>query len=786
MAVNEVGSKTYWPVLVVGLLALVWMSGCATATGPVQWPDVEAASQPPADGQQGEPHLIRGTDGFLYAVGEFESTPRTGQIVFGRYAGEWPLDESIRPALFAGQVVRATSEGSALIHPLYVFPETDVVGLRVEFADERGDESMGKGLGDVEDVDFSGPTHLRITPSSDDGVQEGDLYGIFRPHGAEDSPRDVQLTRRLLGVCMIVESTAAGSTCRLWQGHPDHEWAGRIEAGQQVLFLEPSFGRSPRQATVLVSPVEGNDELNAWVLENLRNYFSRFPGGEVLVESYEEEVDATDKAFYRWGRRIETDESGLFVGVSVVQRQGRDHLVLNYTGIGPVVGSGMVAAPPEGGVDMGRLDRVDSDDWSGFASVLMGTVMVYRGQTSLALVHLNEALRDRALHGPWRWHARDQYAMRWGALDRFEEAMWLVREDEAVARAEVDEEAYLNALGTRVRIHDFLDQPSQARQAAAEYLEARRADRPGSGYLSALAMYAEMAIQDDDAAAAREAISELEELCPDGCSGDLIGYLAGIYWGAFDVDAALQDGLVQKMVELGRLDENSSLASARLFQGWTFLRDRDLEQALIAFMEAQRLFEREGMHYAVARTQFYLAIAQIGRGESQSAFEYAVDALDFMTDVGDYPSTVRIYERLSQIYMNFEPTPRLQPFLAAAVRVLQGGLQAQISTGNLGGAAEASFGYGHFLYRVGQANQARAAFQQAVVFGVRGANLEVMALSHYFLARMAYEEGDMSLFQAEIGRAQRVAEAAEEDYILELIDDLLEPSGEPEDPTQLL
>src|SRR5690606_1476051 len=116
---------------------------------------------------------------------------------------------------------------------------------------------------------------------------------------------------------------------------------------------------------------------------------------------------------------------------------------VNYTGVGPAVGPGMVAAPPEGGVDLGPVDNLSADDLRAFASVLWSSVLVYRGQTSEALMHLHLALNDRTVRGPARWHARDQYAMRWAALDYVEQALWLVLQDEAVAKKRGDRRAFL-------------------------------------------------------------------------------------------------------------------------------------------------------------------------------------------------------------------------------------------------------------------------------------------------------------------------------------------------------
>ncbi len=777
-------SRSRLSLVVFVAVAVALMVGCATTPTSV-WPDVDVAAESPPESVDGEPRLIRGSSGLLYASGDFENSPEVGQTVLGRHDGNWPLQETPRPALFVGEVARVVSESLVLVHPLYQFPDVKTAELRVEITDGLGDETMGKGIATIESVDFSGPSDLELSLGGQSGVQRGDMYGILAPRSGENARSSSQLTRRLLGICMVVELDRETSSCRLWQGHPDYPWAGQIQADQQVLFLEPTFATSPRKGRILVSEVE-DDEVNQWIKSHLENYFNRFPNGEVELEFFEEAVDATDTNFHRWNRRIETDEPAILMGATIVERDGHQHLHLNYTGLGPAVGPGMVAAPPEGGVDMGRVDQMSTDDWHGIAAVLMGAMMVYRGQTSTALMHMHDALRHPAVSGQWRWHLRDQYAMRWGALNRFEEAMWLVREDEAVARQNNDEKAYLNALGTRVRLHDFLEQPREARLAAQEYLEARLDDRPEGGYLSALAMFAEMAMNDGEVEEVRAALAEMEELCPDGCGGDMIPLLAGIYWASFGSDDGLQEGIVQRMVELARTQDASSMASARMFQGWNYLREGDLEQSLIAFLEAQRLFQVEKSEYGAARAQIYLAWTQIEREEPQQAFEQAVEALEFMTSIGDYGTTVRIYERLSQIYMAIDPSLRPQPYIGSATRVLQNSIQRQLSMGDYGGAAEAGLAYGQFLFSFRQFDEAQSILQRSVGYGLRAAKFDSVAISHLLLALIARAQGNMELFEAEVSRAQLMADAAESPFIDELIENTLSPQREAEDPTQLL
>src|SRR5690554_2316305 len=240
--------KTMMLGTLVGLCA-----ACATGPkGPVAWPDAAIETAPAGDPQE-EARFERGDDGLLYVVGGEDL--RVGATVYGRYDGIWPMEGTAPPALFVGQVVEAAGEKSWRVHPLYAFPDTDVVELKpsTELADGEPD-AMGKGVGTLTSIDYSGPTQLALDLGGIEGVQAGDMYLVLRNPEAEGAHVG-QLTRRLLGVCMIAEVEAETSTCRLRVGHHDYGWAGTIAEGDQVLFAEPGFGNAPAQAVIYVSPV---------------------------------------------------------------------------------------------------------------------------------------------------------------------------------------------------------------------------------------------------------------------------------------------------------------------------------------------------------------------------------------------------------------------------------------------------------------------------------------------------------------------------------------------------
>jgi len=782
-----------WMMTPLLVAVALWSFGCASVATDGQWPAVDVESDVPQD-VDGEPRFERGGDGALYIVGEFETTPEVGQSVFGRYADAWPLDEMDRPALFAGEIVERHSSDVARVHPTYQFPETEVESLGVDVVDDRGDESMGKGISAVTDVDGADEsedvdvTQLTLSLGSEAGVEVGDKYGVLRPFDTEEAPAAGQLTRRLGALCMVTETEANSARCRIRDGHPDAAMNYEVESGWEAVFLEPTFGSEPPELTVLVASLD-DEQHDDRMVNHLQGYFDAFPAAGVSVELIDEDVEAEDPDFHRWSRRISSDGPALLVGASL--DDDGERLTLNYTGVSTAIGPGMVAAPPEGGVDMGPVDDVDDEQWRGFSSMLMGAALVYRGQTALALRHLQQALQDHALAGKWRWHARDQYAMRWASLDHYEEAMWLVLEDEALGRRDGDTQAEYNALGTRIRLHDFLDQPRQAYETADRYRERRADDDPtSSGHLSAQAMFAEMAIQHDDHEAAEEVVDEIIESCPEGCYGDALSLLAGIYWAASDIDTDLQDRIVDQMVEYGERDDYSSMASARMFQGWQLMRDDDYGQALMAFLEAQRRYEGDEQEtYGAARAQMYITVVEIGRGEPERAFESGTTALEMMEDLGDYRATVQIYERLAEIFMDPDFAQRRDAIGAMGQSILFDGMQRQLATGDYARAAQAQFSYGQFLFFNRALSESRAALYNAVTRAIRTASFQTVTMCHVLLALIARAEGDFATFEQEVQRAEQMADVADDPYLDELVEELQAPPEEQpsdDDPTQLL
>ncbi|MBA2663067.1 MAG: hypothetical protein H0U74_12290 [Bradymonadaceae bacterium] len=777
----------------LGFLALLLLIGTGCATGSATdtgWPQVAVMPQAPPsdlDLSSSSTTLRRASDGFWYVVGALDAEVTAGSAFMGRFSGEWPLKDLPRPPLAAGHVLHRYSDQVALVGLTYSFPETELSSLEITWERSLQAESLGKGLGTVMSVKLADQNSLKISIGDEAGVQAGDIYAVLGRVAPGTATKSLQLSRRLVAVCMASQTEETNATCRQWNGHISHPASALVNEGDEVVFLEHSFGKPPRDATILVSQIEGHQSARDALVGGLKNYLSVFGASNATVVLSDLVVEATDIDFHRNSQRIDYEGSPvMFVGASVHLVEGREHLFVNYTGVGPATGPGMVAAPPEHGIDLGAVKNLNADAVRAFAAVVTGAVMVYRGQTSEAMMHLHSLLRDKAVAGPLRWHARDQFAMRWAALGYYEEALWLVLEDEAVAAERDDEQATLNAMGTRVRLYDYLTQHETAYETARNYLKARVDQKPNSAYLSALGMYGEMALRAGKPAPAQEVVRELRELCPDGCGSDLSSFLAGVFWAAGTEDEALQDEVLGVLVELARDGDSAQMASVRLYQGLTFMRERELEQALIAFLESERLYEQARYRQGVARARYFMFLTQMAREEPQDAFEHALKALDHNTDLGDFEATVRIYERMTQLYADIDLSAPPRPYLGAARRMLGAAVQSQLAMGHYAKASEAMFGMGSFFFKIGSLPESQLMFQQTVWYGLRTARFDVVALSHLFLGIIARNQGDMETFQDEIQRAMLMAEAAQDPGIREVIESALNPPVVDDVPTQLL
>ncbi|MFW6057467.1 MAG: tetratricopeptide repeat protein [Persicimonas sp.] len=778
--------------------------GCGTTsqTRADLWPAPDALPDEPPDDLNTEAPaaLLRaGSDGFVYVVG-MDDDVALGTSFMGRYSGEWPVRDVSRPTLVSGRLVQTYGDGVGLVHLTYTLPDAEADGLEVTWESEPVDDNLGKGRAQITSVAEAPSRDVGLSIGTDHGVRAGDFYALLRDPAADSDsadaedeagelePLDMQLTRRLADVCMVQEVQDESSSCVRWGGSQRHPGIQRAREGDEIVFLEHTFGAAPREGVIHVAAVtDGDESIQSALVAATETYLESVTEPHASVEATDVELDATAADFYDVSDEIEPREGPqMVIGLSVADIDGERRLIGNYTGAGAAAGPGMVAAPPERGVDLGPADSPDADRVESFVATVWSGMLVYRGQTSEALVQLHRMLGDPKLDGPLRWHARDQLAMRWGALGNYRESLWLVLQDERVATQKDDRQAWLNALGTRVRLYDFLDLPARAISTARRYLEAREQDKPGTSWRSAQAMYAEMLMNDERTEDALEVVELLQEACPEGCDGELVSHISGIYWSAPAEETEVRRELLDFIIDHTDDDKPGQVASTRLYQGLYAMGTEDYAQALVAFLEAERLYEKRENLSGQARAAYFAFIAELSRGNPQEAYEKAEKAQELERELNDYRSLAEIYAQMSALYTNPEFLEKPGPYLGAASRVLTNAVESQIAMGDFGGAAESLLGLGGFMLKIGKGAQAQSALTEAIGYAISFQRFDVAALAHLYLGIIAQQQGDMETFQDQIQKAQMMAELSDDPEIKEAIDNALSPDQEEEPPTQLL
>lgn len=779
------------------LCALFFCTACKTTPTreALTWPRVNALpSEPPEDLERSAPTSVlrRGGDGFMYVVGGVPNDVATGTAFLARYSGDWPLEDLPRPPLAAGWVLKRFGRDVALVGITYALPDSELEGLEVTWETPETVDDLGKGLGRVVTLAPSKTSDVQLSVGEDLGVQAGDIYAILAPLNTVDDAQSVQLARRLLGICLVERTESETANCRLWRGSSMVPGRRSIAVDDRALFLEHTYGKAPREGVIQIAAIEGDTDnlIRNTLRDAFELYVDSFPLPNATVEVVPESYDATRADFHRAGEDAKyVGRPQLLVAASIVKRGDVDHLVVNYTGVGPPSGPGMVAAPPERGVDLGPVASLSTDDVRALAGVVWGGLLVYRGQTSEALIHLQLLLSDPSVRGPLRWHTRDQYAMRWAALGFVEQALWLVLEDEAMAKQQNDERAYLNALGTRVRLYDLLDRPERALEASSEYLARRRqlAETPDApAVLSALGMHAEMLFANGKLDEGVKVMQTLREICQAGCGGDLYSMLSGIYWTIPEEAEELRARVLTELVDLGQTGSADALASARMYQGLAALGEERLEDALIAFLEAERLYGAANNLPGLARTKYFMFMTQLARQEAQKAFELAVEAIEHDRELGDFAAAARTYDRLATLYTTMNPENSPGPWLGAARDVLAATIQGALARGNYSRASESLFGLGAFLLRLGSLPESQLVLQRGVLFAIRSTRFDIAAMCHLWLGIIAREQNDPETFRDEINRARVMAEISEDPEVMEAIERALNPPEQPDTPTQLL
>lgn len=746
--------KWVWLGLIIGVLA-----GCSTTReATLLWPEVSGfPEEPPASLELKTPAtmLKKGDDGRLYVVGKLGSI-KAGDTFYARYSGDWPLQDLPRPAFAFGDVVEVYNAQVALVQVVYALPESTLEGLEVSWGPVSSEEPLGKGL-----ATFANNAG-QITLDAGEGVQPGDTFMLL-------SRAPELLAKRVVGTCTVADG-GAGS-CVVHAFSPRHTALTIPESGLAV-FLEHTYAKVPPEAEIRVA-TSGDKELETELIKTIGGYVSEIPRSNVRVTALEGDFDPARPDFHRIESQVPYEGR---VTIVLAARREKDGIRVAYSGVGPASGPGMIAAPPEKGILVRDLKTM-GDPLSG---LVFSAVQVFRGRTSEALSNIRLMLNDSRLSGPMRWHLRDQFAMRFAGLGRNNDAILLVAQDMASAKSSNDTVAYLNALGTMVRLYDMVELPKHAVAASEEYLKARAAEKPSVAYQSALSMHVEMLLAANRIDEARKGIDELKSLCPDGCGGDLGSLLSSVFWAIPREERAMQKEVLADVEQIAEREKGSTEASFRIYQGLSLFGEGELEQALIAFLEAERIYAQKGYLQGVARASFMRMLVQMGRGEAEDAVDAGKSAIEIQRNLQDFGQVALIYERLSGLYANLDGSIPPGPWLGAGEHVMMGAMASASASNDLLKVAEASFNTGTFQVRVGQADESKSSFQRAAVYAIRVARFDLAAMSHLSLAMIARQEGDFETFRDEISRAQRMAAASKDPGIDAAIKRALMPPEEPE------
>lgn len=807
-------------ILISGLLGIALASSACSGTGERiedPWPTMSAlpasaasdlnanASDQQSDGPDG-PRLHTPSDGFVYVSG-LDEDAHIGRAFIARFGGSWPISDAQPPAIAAGRLVEVFEDGVGLVHITYQRPDSELDGLRVTWestappkdesaAQDSNYEALGKAVGWVTAIGDQGSRRITLSLGKEDGVRPGDFYALLTEPSKMDAsksgdtpaPRLLQLSRRLTGVCMVKKISSNQAQCHRWSASSLLGKMDTPKTGQQALFLEHTFGSAPREAVIQIARVKnGDDAVQAQLSEAMGAFLESLTEPTASVQTVSATLDASASNFYRLVEGVErVEKPQLVIGSTVKSVDGEDHLIVNYGGVGAPAGPGMLAAPPVGGVDLGPVDELNAERLRTFNATVWAGMLVYRGQTSEALILLNQMIKFPSLTGPLRWHARDQYAMRWSALGHNREALWLVLQDEALAAQNKDRIARLNALGTRVRLYDFLDLPDSALQSAKQYLDERADEKPNGTWRSGLSMYAEMLMSAGKVDEAITAVNQLEEACPKTCGGDLSSFVAGVFWRVPPERMDIRGKLLKRLEKYVDEDKADQVAALRIYQGLMSLRGEEYTQGLIAFLEAERLYKKEYNLSGQARSLYFASVADLGRGEPQSAYERAVASQKLQMQLNDFAATAELFKHMSSLYTNPKSLENPGPFLGGAKQVLGGATEAGLAMGDLGLAGESLLSFGSFQLKIGMPAQAGETLSQAAAIGVMSANFDIAALAHMYSAAVARQNGDMAEFKKHMARAKLMAALSDNPAIIKAVEDTLNPSAAPDIPTQLL
>ncbi len=222
--------------------------------------------------------------------------------------------------------------------------------------------------------------------------------------------------------------------------------------------------------------------------------------------------------------------------------------------------------------------------------------------------------------------------------------------------------AELNALGTKVRLLDMLGANDLAAVASKKYLDARKS-KSDILYFGAFSIYIEMLLK-------AERIDEAKTLVPKLIAtakpDDLPSLLGGLYWSIPTRELEFRKAMLEEISTHTSRDTPRVLASLRISQGLFAFEQKQYDDALLALLEAEEAYIELKSAVGIARSNYFMFITNLSRKEPQRAFEHALKSININRTLDDFPATIRMYERLAELYSVFPPPFAPGPYLGAA------------------------------------------------------------------------------------------------------------------------
>ena len=425
------------PTLVLLALLGVALHGCAGSsavrtddTAPGSRPaDTVAASLAPAAG-------VQATDDGRYVL-VAPDTALLDATWVGIFPVLWPEDGSERPLLGTGYV---TPNGDEMDLRILGMREVGALSdLRVEPAASLQALDGSKIVVRVTDT---GDRTITLDCGDNAGVSVGDRFFILRESAEYPARFGEQIDA-------IVRVTAVGS--KTSEARVEHA-GGPLSVDQIAVFAQARLDIPTETATILVAPMrtgETQDAALPAIVEAIPATLAEFGLSNIGVAGIEQFLDPAAPQATREASEAMEGRDGY--GVLVFGSQSDDELIVNLSTWGTAPHPGSTVGMLPGGLPI-PVERDVAALSIQLVPSFISNVLALRGDHASAVYLLETVLRRESLHPDVRYHLREHLALRYDAIGRSDEALWLMTEDIGASRASGSDLALLNALSIRASL----------------------------------------------------------------------------------------------------------------------------------------------------------------------------------------------------------------------------------------------------------------------------------------------------------------------------------------------